>query len=503
MMWPFNIKKKRKAQLDKAFRAGMTHVLKRGFKAAKVTNLSAGWGTMNKSADAEIKADLSALRARARDLSINDPYFKKHLNLIQENVIGSQGARLQMKIVKEFKKGGKVIFDEPANRIIEDAWKKWSQKGICTVDGRLSFRQVQKIVIKTVVRDGEIFVRKYKGYRGNDFRFGIELLEADYLDATMNSYHTNGNRVIMGVEVDKLNKPVAYHLWTENPADRRFSKRGETKKIRIPADEIIHVFDPERAAQTRGYPWATASMNFSKMLDGYEEAELVAARVGAAKMGFIVSKDGESYEGDDDGADENGKEVTITDADPGTFEELPEGMSVESWDPQHPTSAFADFVKSILRRIASGLGVGYNTLANDYQNVNYSSLRASNISERDYYKDIQQFVIESFLEQLFPEWLLVSMTSRAVSLPVAKYDKFNKATWRARGWMWVDPLKEVKANAKAVDRNFKSESMIAAEQGLSIEDIYEDRVRERDLKRKLGLEEKTNKPKDENYAEES
>lgn len=499
-MWPFNRKKRQKI-VEQAFQQGFNAAHQRRFKAAKQDFLTAGWGIMNKSADAELKGDLEALRARSRDLSINDPYFKKHLSLIQENVVGSQGIRLQMKVVKDFQKGGKVIYDEPANRKIEDGWREWGKKGVCTVDGRLSFRQVQKIVTKTVVKDGEIFIRKFKGYKGNKFRFALQLIEADYLDVKMNEYHTNGNRVIMGVEVDSMNKPVAYHFWTENPADRRFFKKGETKKIRVPADEVLHIYDSERSAQTRGYPWAAASMNFSKMLDGYEEAELVAARVGASKMGFIISKDGESYEGDDDGTDEAGKEITITDADPGTFEQLPEGMSVSTWDPQHPTSAFADFIKAILRRIASGLGVGYNTLANDYENVNYSSLRASNISERDYYKDIQQFIIESFLEQLFPEWLNFAITSGGVSLPMTKFDKFNNATWRARGWMWVDPLKEVKANKEARDEHFKSETMIAAEQGYSIEEIYEDLAREKDLKAKYGLTEKEIlKPKEDENA---
>ena len=36
-----------------------------------------------------------------------------------------------------------------------------------------------------------------------------------------------------------------------------------------------------------------------KMLHGYREAELVAARVAASKMGFITSPDGDGYTGDD------------------------------------------------------------------------------------------------------------------------------------------------------------------------------------------------------------
>jgi capsid protein len=79
-----------------------------------------------------------------------------------------------------------------------------------------------------------------------------------------------------------------------------------------------------------------------KMLEGYEEAELTAARVAAAKMGFYTSPAGETYNGDDN---DNG--TPIMDAEPGTFEVLPEG-----WDLNHRPSAHpcvSDFVKSTLR----------------------------------------------------------------------------------------------------------------------------------------------------------
>ena len=91
-----------------------------------------------------------------------------------------------------------------------------------------------------------------------------------------------------------------------------------------------------------------------KMLDGYEEAELVAARVGASAMGFITSPGGDGYMGDDL---DNG--TPIMSAEPGTFQQLPAGMDVKSFDPDHPTTAFSDFEKAILRGISSGLGVSY------------------------------------------------------------------------------------------------------------------------------------------------
>jgi capsid protein len=62
---------------------------------------------------------------------------------------------------------------------------------------------------------------------------------------------------------------------------------------------MIHAFLPERAMQTRGAPWMSPVIADLKMLNGYREAELVAARVGASKMGFFTSPTGDGFTPDD------------------------------------------------------------------------------------------------------------------------------------------------------------------------------------------------------------
>lgn len=52
---------------------------------------------------------------------------------------------------------------------------------------------------------------------------------------------------------------------------------------------------------------------------------------------------------------------------PGTFDVLPEGYDMRAFDSKYPTEAFDPFTKAILRRIASGLDVAYNGLANDLE----------------------------------------------------------------------------------------------------------------------------------------
>ena len=122
-----------------------------------------------------------------------------------------------------------------------------------------------------------------------------------------------------------------------------------------------------------------------KMLNAHREAELVATRMAAAKMGFFTSESG-----DDVPADDYDNNVPIIDAEPGTFHQLPAGVDFKAFDPTHPATAFADFQKGILRGTASGLGVSYASLSNDLEGTSYSSIRQGALEERDAYRDEQQ-----------------------------------------------------------------------------------------------------------------
>jgi len=286
----------------------------------------------------------------------------------------------------------------------------------------------------------------------------------------------------MGIEYDKWNKPVAYHLHKTHPGNQTLTNRDTTRE-RIPADEINHLFLPLRISATRGVPWMHTAMTRMKMVNGYEEAELVGARLGASKAGFYTRNqaDGE-YGGDTVVGGTPVNEVT-----PGEFEILPEGWDFKSYDPQHPSTAFKDFMKVVLRGISSGLDVSYNTLANDLEGVNYSSLRSGVLEEREVWKDLQKWLAEHLLDDVFADWLDMALLTKTVPLPFFKYDKFNSPTWLPRGFAWVDPLKDMQSNILASKEGLKTHTQIASEMGQDIEELYQQLAKEKELRAKYGI----------------
>ena len=66
--------------------------------------------------------------------------------------------------------------------------------------------------------------------------------------------------------------------------------------------------------------------------------------------------------------------------------------------------------------------------------------------------------------------------------------RYNKPIWRARGWAWVDPLKENHANQIALRDKTKSRSQIAADQGMDIEEIFAQTAFEQELAKEYGID---------------
>ena len=445
------------------------------FAATEITRLTNDWIPSRMPADDEMRWTISIARARARDLERNSAIVKQFLRLVAVNVVGPNGIRLQSQVKNNNSQVNQAFAEK-----IEAGWEDWCYQP--TRDGKMDCVSLQKMIIKTVARDGEAFVRMIRGFSRNKYNFALEMIDPDLIDETINSAKGSGNNaakgsgtneIRLGVEVDADGRPVAYHGWDKPP---RLVMGAQRQKIRYPADEIIHIYDPERVNQTRGMSWMTSVMIHIRHGSAYSEAELIAARTGASKMGFFQRNAQLGMPGLAD--DDSDKGQFTMNADPGTFGILPDGYEVASWTPSHPSTAFSEFMKSQLRHIASGLGVTYSALANDLENVNYSSIRAGLLMERDTWRSTQHWWICSFLKPVYKEWLNMSLLSGAIVLDNRDVRKFLDAKWIPRGWAWVDPMKDTQASVLAIGSGLASRTSVLAEQGGDYEDIFSDLANE-------------------------
>jgi lambda family phage portal protein len=459
-------------------------LMRRSFSAAQLGRLTEDWQINPFSRDQKLWNDLRKLRGRARELADNDATAAKFLSMVVSNVVGDCGVLLQAK-VKKLRGNTQAT---ALNQQIEELWEDWTARGICTADGTMSFVDVQGLFARTVALDGECIIQKVKSAK---YPFQLKFIDADQLDSTFFLERTqSGSEIRQGVEIDPVTrKPLAYWIWNKHPTEW---SSGPRYRQRIPADQIYHCFIPDSAAQTRGVPWMAPVMFLMNMLKGYKEAEVTAARTSSAKMGFIQSDLGTDadFTGTDAAATGgvNTDDTRIMEAAAGIIDRLNPGEKFASWDPQHPTAAFPFFVKAVGRSIAAGLNVAYNSLYEDLEGVNFSSIRAGLLNERDNWKVKQRWMIDQFLRPVCRDWLEMAMLSGQLDLSAYEFEEVvEQIEWHPRSWPWVDPFKDLQANTLAVDNGFTTRTRVLAEQGYDFEDTMMQLKEEQDLIEKLGV----------------
>jgi lambda family phage portal protein len=461
--------------------AGGAGAMRSIFKGAEYSRLWSDWVASPISADTEIFQDFLRLKARAREMRRNHPILRKYLKLLANNVIGPNGFKLRGRVRNN---DGKL--NDQINKKIQAAWFKWCKDPF--VDGAFTLNGGQRFLLQNAATDGEILVRKIRNFKGNAFRFALQIIDPDLLDHQfMRAVGYGGeNEIRLGVEIDIWGRPVAYWFWDRHPQDN-INTSGR-KRIRVPADQIIHYYRPDRARQSRGVTWFNSIMMPAKMLDGYVEAEVVAARIGSSKMGFLQQENAADSEPPPTAEGDNPKAKIEIEASPGSFEELPPGYTFKEWNPEHPAGAFGGFLKAMGRWIAAGLGVGYNTLTDDLEGVNYSSIRTAMLVERDEWRGLQSEWIDKFLYPLFCEWLeYATLSGELVIADGRPLEAFHEVSFVPRGWQWVDPLKDVNASIAEIDNGLNSRARVCAEQGDDFEEIAQELAEEQDIIDELGL----------------
>lgn len=457
----------------------------RYFQAAQDNRFTYGMAGLAISAEAVTRQSLSKLRARSRqEAAIND-YAKRFLDILESNVVGPWGFALQPRY-----ENTDGTPDDQAAKATADAWQEWGNKETCDLAGTLSWQQMEKLILRNAAIDGEIFVRKVMDRRLGRWQFALEIIDPELVSVDDHRELPNGNVVRMGIEYNQANRPVAY--WVVQP-DRRTSWMmtgySGVDAVRIPASEIVHVFEPVRPGQGRGWPWMATSLMRLALLEGLEDAALVAARVGANKVAWITQGENGVWTGD--GRDTDG--VDYLSGEPGSIGKLRTGETVQSWDPQYPNNELGPFASHLLRGIAGGVGAPYVSLSNDLSGVNYSSIRAGMLEARDLYRSRQVWLAACLHREVFRSWMPLQLGLGNITLPGGsalpprKMEKFLKVYWRPRGYEWVDPLKEVQAHEIAIVRGTMTESESIRNRGQDPEAVWQERRYELARKAALGL----------------
>ena len=456
----------------------------RRFAAGRLTRANADWGTTPTSINRELREDLPALRARARQASHDNPYFKKFLSLVRENIVGAKGMQLQSR--------ARLLtgeLDVELNKQVEEAWWQWTHRETCTASGRLDWLGVQRLAVTRLACDGEFLIQKvYPSTRVNPFGFALKFWDVNWLDEMYNDTLPGGNRVRMSVEIDDMDRPVAY--WLTTPAsDMMFAKRSERTRTRIPADQMIHGFlSYDDETQVRGVTWFSASLLTARNLQSYCDGVINAARLGAHQIGFLTQQtpDGEQFTGAEDEA--GNPIVPSIDVSPLSMNALPEGWDIKQFDPKHPTQNHAAFAKTVLMELSTGVDLPYFELSGDMEAVNYSSARVGLDNSREIWRGLQDFVAMALCREVFHGWAKAAFLGGSLDITAAQFAEIQNPVWRGRGWKYIDPVKDIGADVTALENNLTTWTDVLGERGIDLVDYLERRQSEIKLAKTYGID---------------
>lgn len=437
------------------------------------------WNPDGNGPNTSLVAGLRQMRNRSRDLGRNNPWVISALDSLVSNVTDPG--------IKPISRASDLNF----RKEVRTLWDDWCYEADAA--GLLSFDLLVGLAYRAMLESGEVFlrIRKRRAEDGLVVPLQVQIIEADHcpIETTVTPANKN-NKIIAGIEFDPLGRRVAYWMYPEHPGESAdYQQSRQILPVRIPADEIVHLFDPTRPGQIRGVPKMAAILTRMRDLSEYEAAELVKKKIASLFVGAITSPNPEQdFLDEEEGLDEQ-DDVTWGKLEPGTVMSLAPGEEMNFNDPPASDGTYEPHVKMQLRATASALGLTYEMMTGDLTGVNFSSIRAGLNEFQRRARRSQRILIHQLMERVWRVWLEQAVIAGAIDAPeyATKTREYRWVEWRAPGWRYVNPQQEIAAVKEEIKAGLKSRQQVAAEQGMDISEIDEQIAEDKARAESLGL----------------
>jgi lambda family phage portal protein len=408
-------------------------------------------------ADAVMDAAKGNMREFARNLDENHDLSIGVLNDLVTNVVGV-GAGIEPMVVR----GAHREPAEDLNRLLDELWNEfWASP---EMTGELSGSDVERLVCRTWLRDGEVFIQHVIAPRapyGSRIPYGLELLESDFLPYDL---VRPADRIVHGVQKDGWGRPVGYWFNKVHPGAMTFSAQM-AEVLWKPAEAISHLKFTRRLHQTRGVSIFHGVLTRLDDLKDYEESERIAARVAAALTAFIKRDIGLSSDAAVAGEDSlvTGRSFAM---EPGlVFDGLLPGEDVGTIDSKRPNPNLEAFRNGQLRAIAAGTGTRFSAVARDF-NGTYSAQRQELVEGVAHYRMLFTYLRNRFYLPVWRRFVDASRLAGLLRVPAGvDLASLYRPEIRPPNMPWIDPLKEIKAFQMMVESGFRSRHQIIRDLG--------------------------------------
>ena len=363
------------------------------------------WSPPIMSADNEILPDKGMADARVRDSIRNDAYVASGANIHKDNIVGSTF----------------LLNSKPATKVLwgkeDETWEVEFQEEVetkftlhadspdCWLDAaRLNtFSEMVRLAVGVHVMGGEVLgsVEWIRDEPDRVFKTAVQMIDLDRLSTPYTE--TESPLLRGGVKRNKRGGPQGYYVRNSHPTDFHASDNWTWSYVPVRKPwgrlQMIHIYEQTRPGQTRGIAEMVSALKEMKMGKRFRDVVLQNAVVQSTyaatiesdlptdaifqvlgggnlteeSVGNAVSSYMKGYLGQVAKYVGNSRNMHL---DGVKVPHLPPGSKFNMVPAGSGGPLGTNFEQSLLRYIASSLGVSYEQLSRDYSQTNYSSVRA-------------------------------------------------------------------------------------------------------------------------------
>lgn len=482
------------------------------------------WNPSNRSADALINPVKDMADNRARDIVQNDGYALGAVAIHRDSIVGSQ-YRLNA---------------QPNNRVLNapDGWAEEFQKVVearfnLVADSPENWFDVQRmgtltdmirLAVGGMVMSGEVVgsAEWITDDSRRPFKTAIQMISPSRLS---NPDGVSDSKTLRrGVECDRRGRPIAYHFRSSHPGEVYWDTDLFTWN-RVPAEtpwgrkQVIHIIERLMPDQHRGIADMVATLKQMRMTKSFQEVVLQNAVINASYAAAVESELPSELiwktlgaPGPNDAKDpikqmlgsyldslaaysRGGNNIAI---DGSKIPHLFPGTKLNLKPIGTPGGVGTGFEESLLRHIASSLGLSYEQFSRDYSKTNYSSARASMGETWKYMQSRKKVVADRLASHIYALWLEEEISAGNVPLPPgARRDTFFykpmhkdalcQCSWIGASRGQIDELKETQAALLRINAGFSTREKEIARLGEDFREVFDQLAREQKLADELGL----------------
>lgn len=453
--------------------------------ASQVDRALAMWAPPLQSADAEMLGEKDMLDARVRDMRRNDGYVQTGQALHRDHIVGAiymLNATPDIIVLGLDEKWAEDFQQETEAKFMLDAesdnnWFDASRTN--TLTGMI------RLAVGVIATGGEYLATaewiKAREDSRRPFKTTVQAIDSDRLSTPYNLQGTN-SRIRNGVQLDRRNAPIGYHIRKGHQSD--FDHYDDMMTwdyvpIRTPwgRQQVLHIKEQMRIDQTRGYSDMVAGLKETFIAKKFRDVTLQQAVLSASFAASIESDLPSAEVFSQMGAggadfDPGGAAVAyaaqyldgIARFSDGAKNMAMNGLKIPHFFPGTklqlkqigaPAGMGMEFEQSILRYLSAILGVSYEELSHDYSKTNYSSAKAGQATTYRFMQSrkkagadkVANFVYLLWLEEMIDAGQLECMKSSRVPNfyePRMK-EAYGKAEWIGAARGQIDELKETQA----------------------------------------------------------